>query len=86
MATVGDNPKVLIADKCYDSDAIRADLIARKVQLFIPLSVPPTDQREEHGPALPQERSLLDADHPGNRVLIARRSTIFLRLLICTES
>ena len=36
MAEPGPNPKVLIADKGYDSDAILADLEAREIAAIIP--------------------------------------------------
>ena len=37
MLEPGPEPKVLIADKGYDSDAIREDLIARQVEPVIPM-------------------------------------------------
>lgn len=37
MVEPGPEPKVLIADKGYDSNAIRDDLIARKVEPVIPM-------------------------------------------------
>lgn len=37
MLEPGPDPKVLIADKGYDSDAIREDLIARKAEPVIPM-------------------------------------------------
>lgn len=37
MLEPGPEPKVLIADKGYDSDAIREDLIARKAEPVIPM-------------------------------------------------
>ena len=37
MLEPGPEPKGLIADKGYDSDAIREDLIARKAEPVIPM-------------------------------------------------
>ena len=46
---------------------------------FLDRLLEPWPGQEEHGPELPQEESLLDADHPGSGVLIARRSISFTR-------
>ena len=60
---------------CCQAGLLSRLIFAIVSTINIPLSVLPTHHREEHGPTLPQEGSLLDADHPGNGVLIARRST-----------